>query len=107
MPKRIIMYTTSWCGDCRAAKQFLAERGIPYEEVDIGANPEAAAIVMKLNNGLRSVPTLDIEGTIVSGDRFDAARFERDLRAAGALCAQSAPGRLSFRADRGTRAPPG
>ncbi len=85
MPKRIIMYTTSWCGDCRAAKKFLADRGIPYEEVDIGENPDAAEIVKRQNRGLRIVPTLDVEGTIVSGDRFDAARFERDLRAAGAL----------------------
>ena len=72
-------------GDCRAAKKFLSERGIPYEEVDIGENPDAAQTVMRLNDGMRKVPTLDIEGTIVSGDRFDAARFERDLRAAGAL----------------------
>ena len=34
---------------------------------------------------LRKVPTLDIEGSIVSGDRFDPSRFEKDLRAAGAL----------------------
>ena len=79
------MYTTPWCGDCRNAKRFLEERGIAYEEVDIDQRPEAAEIVMKLNNGLRKVPTLDIGGTIVSGDRFDAARFEKDLRAAGAL----------------------
>jgi hypothetical protein len=40
---------------------------------------------MRLNDGMRMVPTLDVEGTIVSGDQFDAARFESDLRAAGAL----------------------
>ncbi len=40
---------------------------------------------MKLNNGMKKVPTLDIEGTIVSGDQFDAARFESDLRVAGVL----------------------
>ena len=27
---------------------------------------------MKLNNGARMVPTLDVEGTIVSGDGFNA-----------------------------------
>lgn len=85
MGKRIVMYTAPWCGDCRAAKRFLAERGIAYEEVDIEASPEAAEIVMRLNDGMRKVPTLDVGGTIVSGDRFDAKRFEKDLRAAGAL----------------------
>lgn len=85
MGKKIVMYTTPWCRDCRAAKKFLAEKGLAYEEVDIETTPEAAEVVMKLNDGMRKVPTLDIEGTIVSGDRFDAARFERDLEAAGAL----------------------
>jgi glutaredoxin len=85
MAKKIVVYTTPWCRDCKAAKRFLEERGIAYEEVDIERAPEAAEIVMKLNDGMRKVPTLDIEGTIVSGDNFDASRFEKDLRAAGAL----------------------
>jgi len=79
------MYTTPWCRDCKAAKKFLAERGIAYEEIDIEQNPAAAEIVMKLNNGMRKVPTLDVEGTMVSGDGFNAARFEKDLRDAGAM----------------------
>ena len=85
MAKKIVVYTTSWCRDCEVAKRFLGERGIAYQEVDIEQHPEAAEIVMRLNDGMRMVPTLDVEGTIVSGDRFDAARFEKDLRAAGAL----------------------
>ena len=83
--KKIVVYTTPWCGDCKAAKRFLGEHGIAYEEIDIEQRPEAAEIVMKLNDGMRKVPTLDVEGTIVSGDKFNAARFEKDLRAAGAL----------------------
>lgn len=85
MGKRIVVYGTSWCRDCKAAKKFLDERGIAYEEIDIERNPEAAEIVVKLNDGMRKVPTLDIEGKIVSGDRFDARRFENDLRDAGAI----------------------
>lgn len=85
MGKRIVIYTTSWCRDCRAAKTFLQAHGVPFEEIDIEKNPEAAAIVMTLNDGMKRVPTLDIEGTIVSGDQFDATRFEKDLRGAGAL----------------------
>ena len=35
MAKRIVMYTTTWCGDCRAAKKFLAAQ-LPdyYDEGD-------------------------------------------------------------------------
>lgn len=85
MGKRIVIYTTSWCPDCRAAKKFLQAKGLPYEEIDIEKNPDAAGIVMKLNNGMKKVPTLDIEGTIVSGDRFNPSRFEKELRDAGAF----------------------
>ena len=85
MGKRIVIYTTSWCPDCRAAKKFLQAKGLPYEEIDIEKNPEAAGIVMKLNNGMKKVPTLDIEGTIVSGDQFNPSRFEKELRDAGAF----------------------
>ncbi|HJX73390.1 MAG TPA: glutaredoxin domain-containing protein [Candidatus Deferrimicrobiaceae bacterium] len=85
MAKRIVIYTTSWCPDCRAAKKFLASKDLPYEEIDIEKNPDAAEIVVKLNDGMRKVPTLDIEGTIVSGDKFHPSRFEKDLRDAGAL----------------------
>jgi len=85
MGKRILIYTTTWCPDCRAAKKYLTAKSLPFEEVDIEQNPEAAVTVMKLNDGMKKVPTLDIEGTIVSGDKFNPARFEKDLRDAGAL----------------------
>jgi len=85
MAKKIVMYTTTWCPDCRAAKNFLASKGLSYEEINIEENPDAAEIVMKLNDGMKKVPTLDIEGTIVSGDRFHPSRFEKDLQAAGVL----------------------
>jgi len=81
--RKITMYTTSWCRDCRNAKKFLDDRGIAYEEIDIDRNPEAVEVVMKLNDGMRKVPTLDVGGTFVSGDDFNAARFEKELREAG------------------------
>jgi mycoredoxin len=83
--KKIVMYTTPWCRDCRTAKKFLDERRIAYEEIDIERDATAAERVMSLNGGMRKVPTLDVGGAIVSGDDFNAARFESELRALGAL----------------------
>lgn len=85
MAKKIIMYSTSWCPDCRAAKKFLQLKGIDYEEVDIEKNPDAAGTVMKLNQGMKIVPTLDIEGQVVIGDNFNPVQFEKDLAQAGVL----------------------
>jgi len=85
MSKKIIAYTTTWCPDCRAAKKFLTGKGISFEEVDIEQSPEAAEIVMGLNKGMKIVPTLDIEGSIVLGDKFNPEKFEEDLKNAGVL----------------------
>ncbi len=54
----ILMFTTSWCGDCRRAKKVFEALGIPYFEVNIDADPAAASRVMSLNHGMRSVPTI-------------------------------------------------
>jgi mycoredoxin len=80
-----VIYTTSWCPDCWAAKKFLLSKKLPYKGIDIEKNPNAAGIVMKLSDGMRKVPTLDTEGRIVSGDTFHRSRFEKDLRDTEAL----------------------
>jgi glutaredoxin len=55
------LYATSWCRDCRAAKQFLNAHDIPYTEVDVDANPAASAEVIE-HVGKRAVPQLVIDG---------------------------------------------
>ena len=73
----IKMYTTSWCGDCRMTKMFLAEKGISYEEIDIEKTPGAAEIVMQANDGKRKVPTLDIDGSSSPSARSIDASLKR------------------------------
>jgi mycoredoxin len=75
----IKVYTTSWCGDCRMTKMFLAEKGISYQEIDIEEIPEAAEIVMKANGGKRKVPTLDIDGRFVAVSPFNRGQLEEAL----------------------------
>lgn len=54
----IVMYTTTWCSDCRRAKRVFAAMSVPYTEIDIEANATAADLVTRLNSGARSVPTI-------------------------------------------------
>jgi len=75
--RAVTVYTTSWCPDCRAAKRYLTERGIPYEEVDIERTPGAAARVEAWSGGYRTVPTFDVGGRIVVD--FDRAALEEAL----------------------------
>ena len=61
----VVMYCTSWCPDCRKARKWLAEHQVDYLEVDVTANPKAAAQVRKWANGNLVTPTFDIHGAIV------------------------------------------
>jgi mycoredoxin len=79
----LIMYTTGWCGDCRAAKTALEARGIPFVEVDLDAHPGAAARVEALNGGRRSVPTLVRGAAVASLSRFSPAKLDAFLATAG------------------------
>lgn len=54
----LVIYGTPWCPDCRRAKQFLGEHRIPYSYLDIEQDVIEMAEVERINNGMRSVPTI-------------------------------------------------
>lgn len=54
----LTMYTTSWCGFCARLKMGLKRSGIPWQEVDIELNPDAAEFVGSVNGGNHVVPTV-------------------------------------------------
>jgi mycoredoxin len=54
----IIMYSTRWCGDCRRARRVFAALGVPYHEIDIEDDDAARQVVLRLNGGMASVPTI-------------------------------------------------
>ena len=58
MDQGIVMYSTTWCGDCRRAKRVLDQLDVAYREVNIDKDEAAAAYVVELNDGNRSVPTI-------------------------------------------------
>jgi mycoredoxin len=54
----IVIYSAVWCGDCRRAKRFLDTQGVSYVAIDVEHDSEALAVVERLNNGRRSIPTI-------------------------------------------------
>ena len=54
----VTMVTTTWCGYCRRLKSQMEREGIGFTEVDIEHPPEAADVVMSLNGGNQTVPTV-------------------------------------------------
>ncbi|MFQ5664027.1 MAG: glutaredoxin family protein [Terriglobia bacterium] len=68
---RVRMYFAPWCGDCRAARRFLEERGVHYKPINIEEDPAAAQLVIEKNNGKRKVPTFEVDGCWFSVSPFD------------------------------------
>jgi len=74
----VTVYGTSWCGACRAARQYFSQRKIPFADKDIEADPAAAQELndkaSKMGIPTDRVPVLDVRGRLLLG--FDQARVE-------------------------------
>ena len=57
----VCLYSTNWCRDCRAAKQFMETHGIAYTEVNIDSDPSASDELIR-RVGKRAIPQLVIDG---------------------------------------------
>lgn len=76
---KVMMYTTSWCGDCQVTKTFLKKLDVPFEEINIEQVDGAADYVMSVNGGRRSVPTLVYKGDAASLSGFSRAKLDAFL----------------------------
>ncbi|MCS7216919.1 MAG: glutaredoxin domain-containing protein [Candidatus Bipolaricaulaceae bacterium] len=76
MEHEVIVYTTPTCPWCQMVKRYLEARGIPYTEVDVSQNYQAA-LEMVRKSGQTGVPVVEIDGEIVVG--FDRERIDQLL----------------------------
>ncbi len=58
MSTEIIIYGTTWCGDCHRSRRFLDRHGIYYTFIDVDFDPEGLTFVKHANGGRRVVPTI-------------------------------------------------
>lgn len=75
----VILYTSSWCRDCRQAKQFLDSNGIDYLEIDIETTPGAAGEVFR-RVGKHAIPQLVIDGEWVQPYRPGQGFLYEEMR---------------------------
>ncbi len=57
----LLVYSASWCRDCREAKRFLTTHAIPFKEIDIENIPGAANEVIA-QTGKRAIPQFVLDG---------------------------------------------
>jgi glutaredoxin len=77
--EEITMYCTSWCVDCRRAKQFLKDRGVNFVEVNIDEDVDAEDLVLVVNDGRRKVPTIKVGDRFFACSPFDPYQFSSEL----------------------------
>jgi glutaredoxin 3 len=77
----VLVYVTSWCPVCVRARAWLEARGYRYTPVDVEQNLEAALRLRRLSPR-GSVPTFDVDGSILVG--FDAAALHDAIARAAA-----------------------
>ena len=56
--KTLTVYGTTWCADCRLAKLWLHEHKIAFVDINIEEDEKAVEEVLKINNGMQTVPTI-------------------------------------------------
>jgi len=64
----IVMYATSWCGVCAAARGYMKTHDIPYTERDVEREADAQLSCISINPRC-SVPTFDVDGLVMVGFR--------------------------------------
>jgi glutaredoxin 3 len=74
---RILLYTTQFCGYCRAAKNLLRSKGLDYEEIDVGLDSGKRTEMVQRAGGFRTVPQIFIHGRHVGG-YDELAALERE-----------------------------
>jgi glutaredoxin 3 len=78
----ILLYTTQFCGYCRAAKNLLSAKGLEFEEIDVGFDADKRVEMVERAGGLRTVPQIFIHGRHVGGyDELAALEREGKLNA--------------------------
>jgi glutaredoxin 3 len=72
----IVIYTTTYCSYCRAAKALLDRKGVEYDEIDLTKDPTAKRRVME-EMDWRTVPIILINQKLIGG--YDQLRgLERE-----------------------------
>jgi glutaredoxin 3 len=64
---RVVLYTTPYCGYCRAAKHLLSKKGVTFTEIDVSEDMERRGEMIARAFGQHTVPQIFINDTHVGG----------------------------------------
>ena len=73
----IKVYSTPTCPYCHLLKEFLHQKKIEFDDIDVASDHEAAK-KMIAKSGQMGVPQIEINGKIIVG--FDKPAIEKELK---------------------------
>jgi glutaredoxin 3 len=73
---RVLVFTTPTCTWCTKVKSYLAQRRVPFREVDVSRDAAAARDLVR-RTGQMGVPVVEIDGKPIVG--FDKPKIDRLL----------------------------
>ena len=77
---KVVVFSTPTCSWCRRAKRYLKENRVPFKEVNVEKNPDAARDIAR-KTGQSGVPVVKIGGKWIVG--FDRDLIEKELARRG------------------------
>ena len=66
VPAKVVVYTTSYCPYCHAAKEFLRSKKVAFEEVDVTGDDAMRQKLVELS-GQETVPQIFADGRPIGG----------------------------------------
>ena len=75
---KVIVYSTTWCAFCKAAKQYFDSKGVAYTEVNVEEDQAAAKQIVE-ETGQMGVPVIRIGKELIVG--FDKPKIDAALAA--------------------------
>ncbi len=64
---RIVIYSSSYCPYCSAAKRLLTNKGVAYEEIDVDGRPALREEMRTKAGGVNTVPQIWIDDRHIGG----------------------------------------
>ena len=62
----VVIYSTAWCGYCRAAEALLRRKNVAFQRIDVAGDPETRRWLRE-TTGRRTVPQIFINGVPIGG----------------------------------------
>ncbi len=73
---QVIVYSTTWCGFCKAAKQYFDSKKVAYTEINVEQDMAAGQQIVE-ETGQMGVPVIRIGSHLIVG--FDRPKIDAAL----------------------------